>query len=60
MLRGRRRIDDELFGRIDVLVNNVGGGARGKIWEMSVEAWDSVMKLNLRGMFLNVVTECLA
>src|SRR6266540_5718221 len=21
-------------GRVDILVNNVGGGARGKIWEM--------------------------
>ena len=41
-----------LGGRLDILVNNVGGGARGKIWEMSVDAWDSVMKLNLRGMFL--------
>ena len=26
-------------GRLDVLVNNVGGGARGKIWEMLVEDW---------------------
>lgn len=39
-------------GRLDILVNNVGGGARGRIWEMSVEAWDSVMRLNLRGTFL--------
>ncbi len=22
-------------GRLDILVNNVGGGARGKIWDMS-------------------------
>ena len=33
-------------------LNNVGGGARGKIWEMSLEAWDSVIRLNLRGTFL--------
>lgn len=39
-------------GRLDILVNNVGGGARGKIWEMSLEAWDSVVRLNLRGTFL--------
>jgi 3-oxoacyl-[acyl-carrier protein] reductase len=39
-------------GRLDILVNNVGGGARGKIWEMSLEAWDSVIRLNLRGTFL--------
>ncbi|MBM3560841.1 MAG: SDR family oxidoreductase [Alphaproteobacteria bacterium] len=39
-------------GRLDILVNNVGGGARGKIWEMSLESWDSVVRLNLRGAFL--------
>ena len=32
-------------------VNNVGGGQRGKIWEMSVADWDAVMRLNLRGTF---------
>ena len=39
-------------GRLDILVNNVGGGPRGKIWEMPVDAWDASMRLNLRGMFL--------
>ena len=39
-------------GRLDILVNNVGGGARGKICEMPLEAWDSVVRLNLRGTFL--------
>jgi 3-oxoacyl-[acyl-carrier protein] reductase len=40
------------FGRIDILVNNVGGGKSGRISELSVEAWDFVMRLNLRPMFL--------
>lgn len=40
------------FGHIDVLVNNVGGGKAGRIWELSVDDWDAVMRLNLRSMFL--------
>jgi 3-oxoacyl-[acyl-carrier protein] reductase len=40
------------FGPVDILVNNVGGGKAGRIWELSVEDWDAVMRLNLRSMFL--------
>jgi NAD(P)-dependent dehydrogenase (short-subunit alcohol dehydrogenase family) len=40
------------FGRIDILVNNVGGGTSGHIWEASVEEWDRVIRLNLRSAFL--------
>jgi len=40
------------FGGIDILVNNVGGGKGGRIWELSVDDWDAVMRLNLRSMFL--------
>ena len=50
-----RLIDDAVtrFGRIDILVNNLGGvGKRSKIWEMNVEDWDAVMRLNLRSTFL--------
>ena len=39
-------------GPIDILVNNVGGGVAGRIWEISVADWDRVMALNLRTMFL--------
>lgn len=42
----------ERFGRIDILVNNVGGGKPGRIWELPEETWDSVLTLNLRAMFL--------
>jgi NAD(P)-dependent dehydrogenase (short-subunit alcohol dehydrogenase family) len=39
-------------GRIDVLVNDVGGGDSGRIWEAKVEDWDFIMRLNLRSAFL--------
>ena len=40
------------FGSVDVLVNCVGGARGGNVWEMPVETWDAVLKLNLRSMFL--------
>ena len=40
------------YGAIEILVNNVGGGRAGRIWELSVDDWDAVMRLNLRSMFL--------
>jgi NAD(P)-dependent dehydrogenase (short-subunit alcohol dehydrogenase family) len=40
------------FGRIDVLVNNVGGSAAGGAAEMSEEAWDRQMDYNLKSVFL--------
>jgi 3-oxoacyl-[acyl-carrier protein] reductase len=39
-------------GRLDILVNDVGGGHSGRIWEAKVEDWDSVIRLNLRSAFL--------
>jgi NAD(P)-dependent dehydrogenase (short-subunit alcohol dehydrogenase family) len=39
-------------GRIDILVNDVGGGSSGHIWEAKVEDWDHIMRLNLRSAFL--------
>jgi 3-oxoacyl-[acyl-carrier protein] reductase len=39
-------------GRIDILVNDVGGGQSGRIWEAKVEDWDFIMRLNLRSAFL--------
>jgi NAD(P)-dependent dehydrogenase (short-subunit alcohol dehydrogenase family) len=40
------------WGRIDVLVNNVGDLYIGEITETSVEDWDRLMATNLRSMFL--------
>ena len=42
----------EAYGRIDVLVNNVGGLFIGEITDTSVEDWDRLMATNLRSMFL--------
>jgi NAD(P)-dependent dehydrogenase (short-subunit alcohol dehydrogenase family) len=40
------------YGRVDILVNNVGGSRNARLWEMTAEQWDFVIKLNLRSMFL--------
>ena len=40
------------FGRIDVLINNVGGSAKGGPVEMSEEIWDAQIDLNLKSVFL--------
>jgi NAD(P)-dependent dehydrogenase (short-subunit alcohol dehydrogenase family) len=42
----------ERFGRIDILVNSVGGSAPGGPVEMSEEVWDSQVDLNLKSVFL--------
>lgn len=42
----------ENFGSVDILVNNAGVGGGGQIHQHSVEAWDKVMNINLRGPFL--------
>jgi NAD(P)-dependent dehydrogenase (short-subunit alcohol dehydrogenase family) len=40
------------FGRIDVLVNNVGGSAHGGPVELTEEAWDAQIDYNLKSVFL--------
>jgi len=42
----------ETFGRLDILVNNAGLGIFGPLKEMSVQDWDRVMAVNVRGPFL--------
>ncbi|MBI1733864.1 MAG: SDR family oxidoreductase [Candidatus Rokubacteria bacterium] len=52
---GAQRLIDtaiERFGRVDILVNNVGGSRTARIWEMPDETWDGVIRLNLRSAFL--------
>ena len=40
------------LGRIDILVNNVGGARNMKLWDMTADAWDHTIRLNLRSAFL--------
>jgi len=40
------------FDRIDVWVNNAGTGSRARLEDMTVEQWDRVLDINLKGTFL--------
>ncbi|HTZ77844.1 MAG TPA: SDR family oxidoreductase [Stellaceae bacterium] len=40
------------FGRIDILVNNVGGSAKGGAAELSEADWDRQIDYNLKSVFL--------
>jgi NAD(P)-dependent dehydrogenase (short-subunit alcohol dehydrogenase family) len=40
------------FGKLDVLVNNAGISARGRVEDTSLEDWDRVMDVNAKGVFL--------
>jgi NAD(P)-dependent dehydrogenase (short-subunit alcohol dehydrogenase family) len=50
-----RRLADETaarYGRIDVLFNNAGISGVGTVEKTSIELWDRVMRVNVRGVFL--------
>jgi NAD(P)-dependent dehydrogenase (short-subunit alcohol dehydrogenase family) len=40
------------YGRLDVLVNNVGISTRGNIENTTVEMWDKIFAVNVRGAFI--------
>ncbi len=41
------------YGKIDVLVNNVGvAGPTKQLWEIDIEEWKRTLEINLDGMFL--------
>jgi len=40
------------FGRLDVVVANAGINAAGRAWELSEEAFDEVVSVNLKGVWL--------
>ena len=49
-----RMVDDAVkaFGRLDVLINNAGYGIAGSVVETDEQAWDDLMAVNVRGVFL--------
>ena len=42
----------EAFGRLDLLFNNAGASAGGRLEDLSLEAWKRVVDVNLTGAFL--------
>ncbi|MBJ3778032.1 SDR family NAD(P)-dependent oxidoreductase [Acuticoccus mangrovi] len=44
----------ERFGRVDILVNNVGGSAKGGAVDLSEEAWRKQIDYNLTSVFLTM------
>ncbi|HYK72113.1 MAG TPA: glucose 1-dehydrogenase [Pseudoneobacillus sp.] len=43
----------ELFGSIDILINNAGISKFHSFWEMTSEIWDDVIDTNLKGFFFS-------
>src|SRR4029453_6118308 len=53
-VHGMMRQLDQVFGRLDVLINNAGTTARWKpkdLDSLSLEDWDRVFAVNVRGLF---------
>jgi len=46
-----RRNDNNQFGAVDILVNNAGILIRGPLLEMSEDAWNQIMDVDLKGIF---------
>jgi NAD(P)-dependent dehydrogenase (short-subunit alcohol dehydrogenase family) len=43
---------EQRFGKLDVLVNNAGIGAAGRVEDTTLEDWNRVMEVNSTGVFL--------
>jgi NAD(P)-dependent dehydrogenase (short-subunit alcohol dehydrogenase family) len=55
---GLLRLALETWGRVDALVNNAGILRDRMIFNMSVEGWDAVIKVHLRGTYLCTHAAC--
>jgi citronellol/citronellal dehydrogenase len=44
----------DLFGRVDILVNNSGIAFPAPVWDLLLKRWELVLKVNLTGPFLCV------
>ena len=42
----------DTFGRLDIMVNNAGASFRAKPEDISVNGWNTVVQINLNGVFL--------
>lgn len=52
---GMVELAENHFGRLDILFNNAGfGGPRAPLHEQTTETWDSVLDVNLKGVFLGM------
>jgi NAD(P)-dependent dehydrogenase (short-subunit alcohol dehydrogenase family) len=51
-VRGMIEACREKFGKVDILLNNVGGSAAGGPVEMSEDVWDAQVDINLKSVFL--------
>jgi 3-oxoacyl-[acyl-carrier protein] reductase len=51
----------EAYARIDILVNNAGVSKDGLLFDLSREAWDQVLSVNVRGTFncIQAVSPCM-
>lgn len=62
MVDGMVKVVLEKFGRIDVLVNNAGITQDARLQKMTLEQFDKVIDVNLRGVFhcAQAVADCMA
>jgi NAD(P)-dependent dehydrogenase (short-subunit alcohol dehydrogenase family) len=58
-VRAGLAVADEEFGGVDGLFANGGTGGSGSMHEMALAAWESLLRVNLTGVFLAVWAQAL-